>query len=324
MYLPPAMLTAKRVRHLVSRTRHDVLYINSCFSVPFGIVPLALRRLRLIPSRPLILAPRGELAPGALALNAGRKRSYLTVARLVGLMHGVRWQASGTHEEGDIRRLFGNRAQVVVAPDLATVNLGVSRPRFLKEAGQLRLLFLSRISPMKNLDGALRLLEAIVDPIQFNIYGPIEDADYWKRCGELLARLPPNVEARYLGEVDPAEVCNVLSQHDLLLLPTRGENFGHVILEALACGCPVLISDRTRWRGLEELGVGWDVPLEDSEQFRRILRRCVALDDTAWSIWSERGRKYGAEQLAAAEPREQNRRLFRGAEQGQAYADVAQ
>ena len=55
--------------------------------------------------------------------------------------------------------------------------------------------------------------------------------------------------------------------HDLLILPTQGENHGYVIQEALLSGCPVLISDRTPWRGLAALGVGADLPLEQPERF---------------------------------------------------------
>lgn len=110
MYLPPSRLTLGAMRRLIAATSHDVLYINNCFSVPFGIVPLLLRRCGLIPRRPLIIGPRGELAPGALAFKSGRKRLYIAAARLLGLTRAVVWQASGTHEAQDIRRSFGEGA----------------------------------------------------------------------------------------------------------------------------------------------------------------------------------------------------------------------
>jgi hypothetical protein len=46
-----------------------------------------------------------------------------------------------------------------------------------------------------------------------------------------------------------------LAEYDLFLFPTLGENYGHVISEALASGCPVVISDQTPWRNLEAEGI---------------------------------------------------------------------
>ena len=63
------------------------------------------------------------------------------------------------------------------------------------------------------------------------------------------------------------EVLSALSGHDLFFLPTLGENYGHVIHEALLSGSQVLLSDQTPWRGLTEAGLGWDLPLEGKGAF---------------------------------------------------------
>lgn len=77
-----------------------------------------------------------------------------------------------------------------------------------------------------------------------------------------------------------------MSEHDLLLMPTLGENFGHVIPEALISGCPVLISDRTPWRELESKKAGWDIPLSRLEKFHSVLQQCVLMDNKAYKDWS--------------------------------------
>ena len=66
------------------------------------------------------------------------------------------------------------------------------------------------------------------------------------------------------GAVDTAEVPAVLAGQDMLFLPTRGENYGHVLVEAWSAGLPVLTSNQTPWRGLEAAGVGWDLELGES------------------------------------------------------------
>jgi glycosyltransferase involved in cell wall biosynthesis len=261
----------------------------------------------------VIIAPRGELASGALSLHSGRKRLYIATARLLGLTRGVIWQASGDHEAEDIRRSFGERARVMTAADLPAVRSPATMQRLEKKPGRVRLLFLARISRMKNLDGAVTLLQAIKGTVQFSVYGPIEDIDYWNHCQELMLQLPPNVTVEYGGTVSPDGISDLMTQHDLLFLPTLGENFGHVILEAMASGSPVLISDRTRWRGLEAAGVGWDVPLDEPERFQDIIQRCIAMDSVAWDGLSEGARRYAAQRQRDPEAFEQNRTLFRSA-----------
>ncbi len=90
-----------------------------------------------------------------------------------------------------------------------------------------------------------------------------------------MRKLPDHVRAAYRGTLAAAEVHSALQRYDLMLLPTFDENYGHVIAEALAAGCPPLISDRTPWQHLELRGVGWDLPLENLEAFRQVIESCA-------------------------------------------------
>jgi glycosyltransferase involved in cell wall biosynthesis len=305
-YLMPIAL-GRRLR----ATKYDVLYLNSCFSVPFVIVPLLLRRLGLVPRTPVVIGPRGELAPGALATKSTRKRVYIALARILGLTRGAVWQASGQHEAADIRRNFGPAAKIVTVPDLLVVTPSSGGRRQDKKPGRLRLLFFSRISRMKNLDGAIRMLAGVEGSIELSIHGPIEDADYWRSCQVLLGKLPSNIESHYGGAVQPGAVSELMQAHDLLFLPTLGEAFGHVVVEALANGCPVLISDRTRWRDLHDFGVGWDIALEQTERFREVLRHCVSMSAQEWRAMSDRASQFGAGYLLESDAEQKHRELFR-------------
>jgi glycosyltransferase involved in cell wall biosynthesis len=108
-------------------------------------------------------------------------------------------------------------------------------------------------------------------PVELTIYGPIEDPVFWATCQELIAQLPANIRAAYAGEVLPEHVRQTLCEHDLFFFPTRGENFGHVIFEALSAGVPVLISDQTPWTDLEAHGAGWSVPLHSTTAFATVI-----------------------------------------------------
>ncbi len=294
MYLGPRDGSLGMLRSIVRDARPDLLYLNSFFDPVFTLRPLLLRRMGLISRQlPLIIAPRGELAHAALSMKEAKKKAFLRIAKASGLYSGAVWQAGSRSEAADIVRIFGNGIRVEIVPDLPpwTHPSGGNMNNRKKTAGHLRGVFLSRIAPIKNLDGALSILSDISGQVEFDIYGPVEDPLYWERCQRIIKRLPPNITVRYCGQIENSSVIGILSRYDLLFLPTRGESFGHVILEALLAGCPVLISDQTPWRGLEKKRAGWDVPLGDRGRFAAILRDLVSMDGEEYRQWSEEARR---------------------------------
>ncbi len=312
MYLPPEQLTFRGLRKVINGTDHDALYLNSFFSPVFTIMPLVLRRLGLIRRQPVVLAPRGEFSPGALRLKRMKKVCYTRSAGATGLYNNLIWQASSEMERDHIQERFGHGVPVHVAPDLAPPvdDIPIPLTSRRKQPGRLKALFLSRVCHMKNLDGALEMLHGLSGEVELHVYGPKEDPAYWQRCRQLIERLPPNVKVEDHGHVPNDRVPSIMQDHDLFLLPTRGENFGHVILESLLAGCPVLLSDRTPWHGLPEKGVGWDFPLDRPELFRAALQKCIDMDNHAFREMSARAIQHGRLIADDREVVARNRRLF--------------
>lgn len=311
-YVSPDKFSFFFVRQLMRDTTFDVIYLNSFFSYRGAIKPLLLRRLAMVRNVPVILAPRGEFSPGALALKALKKRVFMRLSKMVGLYGGIIWQASSEVEARDIRRCFGDELTIFVAPDIAPVVAPSSLPRreTIKLRGKLDIVFLSRISRKKNLDGALRLLGNLEGDIRFDIYGPLEDSGYWAECEQIISELPQNVAVQYCGTVAHDNVLSVMGAHDLFLFPTLGENFGHVILEAFLAGCPVVLSDQTPWRGLADKRVGWDIPLSGLADFHSVLQRCVMMDEEEYKMWSDSARAFGLSQTQDGSVVARNRALF--------------
>lgn len=314
-YLSPKELTMRSLRRILAGTDYDVLYLNSFFSAMFTVTPLLLRRLRLVPEKPVIVAPRGEFSPGALRFKKAKKEAFLALVRPLGLYRDVLWQASTHFEEGHIRRWFRGAARVVVAQDVPAARPAVcgQRAGLAKTAGQAKLVFLSRISRKKNLDGALRMLNGLRGSVQFDIYGPKEDPRYWEQCKALIEQLSENIRVEYHGPVPHENVPSILNQYHLFFFPTHGENFGHVILESLLAGCPVVISDQTPWRNLPRWDAGWDLPLDHPDGFRAIIQEFVDMGDGEFQKRSESARRYG--EVSASEPTvvDENRKMFQSA-----------
>lgn len=272
---------------MLQRIRPDLLYLNSVMW-PVTSMVLLWRKLQLLPQIPVILAPRGEFAPSALRQKPRKKRMFLRSAKMLRLYEGLTWQASSESEAKDIRLGMSDGIDVSVAPDLRSPTRRSSAP-LRKPVGTARFVWLARISPVKNLVGALELLQEFTDaPVTFDAYGPIEDQAYWEECQAAANLLPATVEFCYRGELAHDEVASALSQYHFLLFPTQGENFGHTIAEALDQGLPILVSDQTPWRDLESAGVGWDMPLDDRENWLRTIRLCLAMVDDEYQGMSAR------------------------------------
>src|SRR5690625_2646676 len=105
-YCSPGNRSLKSLRHLINRTYHDLLYLNSFFNPTFTIKPLVLRRLNLIPQRPLLIAPRGEFSEGALEIRKLKKRCYINLAKLTNVYQDAHWHASTNLERDNIIDIF--------------------------------------------------------------------------------------------------------------------------------------------------------------------------------------------------------------------------
>jgi glycosyltransferase involved in cell wall biosynthesis len=270
-YLPREEISLRRIRKIIEDLSPDAIYLNSYFDPVFTQKVLFINRAGSIDRVPIILAPRGEFSLGALSVRPFKKKAYIVVSSMLRLYEGLIWQASSVDELNDIRKIIGFSSNICIARNLTPVNelaLHALHRKFVDHADKpIRLSFLSRISPKKNLHFALEVLSTVEIPLIFSIYGPIDDVSYWRQCEEMISSLPKNIVVRYEGEVLPENVRSVLAMDDMFFFPTLGENYGHVIFEALSSGLPVLISDQTPWHNVEELGIGWEVSLSAIDKF---------------------------------------------------------
>lgn len=298
-YVNSQMISQRRFAELIAEVTPDIVFLNSVFATPV-VNFLALRRRKGY-DVPVILAPCGELAPAALKLKSVKKRAFLGAARAAALYRDVIWKASAEAEADEIRNVFGQHVQVLIAPDLPPreilpdVDLS-KKPE--KRPGAAKFIFVSRITPKKNLDFLLRSMAPLDEgEIELQIVGPPEDKGYWAECRDLIAKLPPNISVTVTGALRYEEVLERLSEAHFFVLPTLNENFGYVFVEAMAAGCPLIISERTIWNGLEYLGIGRNIPLDTQASWSRALRDFVAMDAESFIRMSSAARDHAVKWL---------------------------
>jgi glycosyltransferase involved in cell wall biosynthesis len=122
--------------------------------------------------------------------------------------------------------------------------------------------------------------------------------------------LPRNIIVQFHNSISPNLLTKAILDTDFLLLPTTGENFGHVIWESLSAGTPVIISNTTPWRELKKACVGWDISLKDPEMFIDVLNRCIQMEDDQYQKMSCAALDYCRLYLNNSDSLERNKQLF--------------
>jgi glycosyltransferase involved in cell wall biosynthesis len=295
---------------ILCSTPHHALMMNGFFDREFTIPATLLRALGRVPRRPTIISTRGEFASGALSLKSGRKRAFLEVAGRLGLHKDIWLEAAGPREAADIESVYPRSRGILVAPNIRHLVPDLPLREIDPPLLPLRVVFLGRVSRVKNLDLALRILAKVECPLVFDIFGPLEDARYWDECRRLVDRLPAHVRGTYKGEIPNAAVVTTLADYDLFFLPTRGENFGHAIMEALSAGVPALISDQTPLVDLQARGAGWSLPLDDLGSFATKIDEMARMSREGRRRLGSRARRCAAELIEKHDAINANRKIL--------------
>lgn len=300
-YISKKTHTQKYFAELVGEVKPDAFFLNSAFSMPV-VKFLSARRKKLIPDIPVILAPCGEMSQGALSIKPLKKKLFLQYAKAVNLYKNIIWKASFESEMEEIKDVMGKDSEVFVAADLVPK---IILPDYSidwkakKEKGSVKFVFISRLVPKKNIHYFLeRLVEIKNGNVEFTLVGPLEDRDYWKKCQDIIKKMPPNVKVTATGAFEhQKDALKKVAESHFFVLSTLNENFGYVFIEGLSAGCPIISSDRTVWNELEERNCGWRIPLENENAWIERINKCIEMDEKEYLEMSNAARSYSIEWL---------------------------
>ncbi len=293
-YLSQNTVLISKLHKLINETKPDSIYINSIFS-RLSIFVLILKKFKLISDIKIILAPEGELSKGALQIKTKKKSLFLKFANSVGLYDDLIWKTTSNLEREEVENLTLSYKKIFIAPNMPAGILledyeQNGKPD--KSIDTTKMVFLSRYMRKKNLKWFIEQLRYIDKNLYLDIYGPIEDELYWEESQEIIQKLPVNIHVSYKGHIQHEKVVSTLFNYHYFVLPTLGENFGHVFIEALSAGCPLLISDRTPWVNLQEKKIGWELPLEKPELWIEAINQCINTDNVKYRQASSEARSF--------------------------------
>lgn len=266
----------------------DVVHLTAVYSFPTLPTLAACRVL----GKPLVWSPHGTLQRWSGSRRVVPKRQW---ERLCNALAPSASTVIHFNSREELEQCDGRLASRACALIPHGVDAAPERPAALpREPGPLRLLYLGRLDPVKGVDELLRAA-ARLDRGSFEVRICGTGAPPYVHALEGLGReLGLAADVRFEGEVTGVRKEEVLRWADLLVLPSRQESFGIVVLEALSRGVPVLASRRSPWSALEDVGCGACAE-PDAEALADAVRALARADLPAMG---EKGRRWVAREFS--------------------------
>jgi glycosyltransferase involved in cell wall biosynthesis len=258
----------------------------------------AMSKMALKYERPYIISPRGMLHPEALKKSALLKKIALSVYQRKDLRNAHTIHATSM-QEVEFIRLSGFQNPIALIPNSIEIP---DFPDYINNKIR-RVGFIGRFDPIKNIEKLLIAWSGIehkFDDIELVLIGdgPIE---YRKKletlCNNLMIR-----HVIFTGFLTGSERELIFSTLSYLVLPSKSENFGMVVPEALSRRIPVISSKGTPWEELNSHNAGWWIEA-DVESLIHALTQALSLNEKERVLMGINGRalvekKYSSESIA--------------------------
>lgn len=242
-----------------------------------------------IGNKPIVLSPRGELFGAAMNRKSLGKKFIVWLYSLI--KKRVLFHATSIEEEQTIKKYFGE-GKVVVQPNFIVAEYSDKVPNEKKD-----FLFLGRINPIKNIhiliEGASKSNAFMEGNARIIIAGKAwldYEIKYLAELNALISKLGMQEKVVFEGHVENEDKEKLLSEAYFLVLPSKSENFGNVVLESLIKGTPVIASTGTPWQSLRDNDAGYWVE-SNIDALAGVIDKVLAMQESEYSELSNNAKK---------------------------------
>jgi glycosyltransferase involved in cell wall biosynthesis len=258
----------------------DIVHVHSVFLWPTSVAAQAARTAGV----PYVLSPRGMLVGDLIRRKSSlAKRAWIALFERRNVEEAATVHLTSEIEASDLRALGFRCTRIAVVPNGIELP-GDEKPVAAFADGMRRpyVLFLGRLNWKKGLDRLIPAME-LVPNADLLIAGNDEE-NYRPKLEALAHRCGVVDRVRFLGPVHGETKWALLSSAKILALPSYSENFGNVVLEAMAAGCAVMVTPEVGMASIvREAGCGVVTPNDPVDlglAMKRLLddherRRCM-------------------------------------------------
>lgn len=230
----------------------DLIHLQHVWTPYLSIMAHA-ARAKLIP---YIVTPRGMLEPWIMAKRPLKKKIGMVLYQFKDLSEAKLIHATAEMEAANIRKLGFSNPINVIPNGIELFKLPAPKNKY----GSKKMVFLSRIHPKKGIELLLEAWSQIQETGWTLEIAGNGDSDYIDSIKNKISFLGL-VSVKLVGPKYGDEKWNLLKSADVFVLPTYSENFGIVVVEALAMGVPVITTTGAPWQELESYSCGWWIDL---------------------------------------------------------------
>lgn len=262
---------------------YDLVHIHALFS--YAAIPAAYFANRA--GVPYIVRPLGVLNRWGMK----NRRAWLKKLSLRIIERRIIEAAAVMHYTSEQERVeaaeLGITQRSVVIPnpveipgDLEMLKRGEFRKGFHVHSNRLVVLFLSRLDPKKGLDILLPAFALVVKtfPNIALVLAGDGEPEFVESLKKETVRLKIGSQVVWAGFLNGDEKWQALMDADLFVLPSYSENFGISVVEAMACGLPVIVTDQVAiHREIAQANAGF-VSACEIDQIARSLLKVVTSD----------------------------------------------
>lgn len=242
----------------------DVIWFNSFFDFKLIFLILFSKILKF----KLIISPRGQLSDEAIRTsNSFIKKIFIAVIKI--LKSGLYFHSTSNSETDAITDKI-NTSNITCLSNLFTL-------KFLENTqDKSKYIFYSRIHKKKGLYFLLKTINDNNINIDLDVYGFIEDKNYWKKCKILIDKLD---NINYMGSIDNGDLQILKNKYSFFIFPTLNENFGHIIIELISLGIIPIISKSTTPFDIQiNEKIGLNFSLNSQSELSDILNKTKQID----------------------------------------------
>jgi glycosyltransferase involved in cell wall biosynthesis len=223
--------------------QYDVIHIHSLFNFPSYVAAACANQAGV----PYVIRPAGCLNMRSIQSSEWQKKIWMDYIEYHNFKNAAAYHATSIQEKDYI-------SKILEKDNVHTIPLGIELPLLKNEISRsneqkLEILFLSRLNPKKNIPTLLSAIKKVVDrsiPISLKIAGkpdPGKDI-YEQELYEIVIELGLSEHVKFIGYIQGEDKSNEFNNSHVFILPSYDENFGIAVIEAMAHGLPVIISDK--------------------------------------------------------------------------------
>lgn len=256
-YLPISLFEKFKYSHklhswLVSNIpNYDLIHCHSLWSY----FPAKTAQISKMFNIPYLVSPHGMLSPYTFSRNYLPKKLYWHFIEKKFILNASGLLASSNEEKKEIIA-YNKTAKIEVIPHglpdeaySSSKNSNFLRKKYKLNPNTPILLFFSRLHPKKGLlDILLPALVGVMHPFYLVVCGDEDNRSpgYLSKAKQFVDQELPKGSVFFEGFVEPENRWSYFDSSDLFLLPSLAENFGIVVIESMARGTPVLISEEVQ------------------------------------------------------------------------------